>query len=100
MRKIIFAIALAIPMCLAHSNAAEARDNAFKAANQAAMQMWLQQKTNQGIVFSNPAQAMQALQMEQSGFGSYNPYGAGYGYGYGYNPYGYNQRYSGYNWGY
>jgi hypothetical protein len=101
MKKIVFAIALSIPLCLAHANSAEARDDAFKAANRAAIQMWMQQKANQGIYFSNPAQAMQALQFDQATGGTYNPYGSGFGYGYNTtNPYGYYPNYSGYGWGY
>ncbi len=78
--KLISAIALTALFCLAYATSAEARNDAYKQANIAAVQMWLQQQAQQGNYYPDPYTAGRALQYQQmygapqyNGFGGYGP---------------------------
>ncbi|MBY0546075.1 MAG: hypothetical protein K2W95_02170 [Candidatus Obscuribacterales bacterium] len=94
-KKMTIAVAFSALFCLSMTVPAEAKDDAFKAANRAAVQMWLNQQASKGLIYPDPYTAGQALQFHQQtgidpAYGSpgyynnYNPYRQGLNYGYPY----------------
>lgn len=94
--KLTFALGLSAILGFAHAATAEAKDGAYEAANRAAVQMWLNQKAQQGVYFPNPGVAGQALQYEQATgqslygnpyYNNYNYYGNSLNFGSYYSPF-------------
>lgn len=99
-KTLTIAVALSALFGLSMTVSAEAKDSAYKAANRAAVQMWLNQQAANGMVYPDPYTAGQALQFQQQtginpAYGSagyYNNYNNNYnnyyrqGFNYG-NPY-------------
>lgn len=75
--KFLATVALASMIGLFQASSAEAKNEAYKELNRQAVQMWLQQQANQGIVYPDPYTAMQALRSQQL-YGAPN-YGGYYG---------------------
>lgn len=84
-KKLTIAVALSALFCLSMTVSTEAKDSAYKAANRAAVQMWLNQQAANGVVYPDPYSAGQALQFHQQtginpAYGSPDYYNNSYNY--------------------